>query len=74
MAVSKPNRLGARRLRPLTEVQQEPGYEWATPRWLRRQVYECRLPNHKVGGRILIDLDDLDAAIEAGRREGRELS
>jgi hypothetical protein len=38
-------------------------------RWLRRQVYERKLAYHKVGGRVLIDLHDLDRLAEAGRIE-----
>jgi excisionase family DNA binding protein len=30
-------------------------------------VAEKRIPFHKVGGLVLIDLDDLDAYTEAGR-------
>jgi hypothetical protein len=56
-----------RQLVPLTDV---PSHRpWATVRWLRRQVGERRLPHHKVNGRVLIDLVDLDAYAEAGRRE-----
>jgi hypothetical protein len=58
-----------RRLTPITEVEKTPGYEWASTRWLRRQVYENHLPSHRVGGRVLIDLNDIDAEVEAGRRE-----
>ncbi len=54
-----------RRLVPLTEV---PKYRpWANVRWLRRFVYEHRLAYHKVAGRVLIDLDDLDEMAERGR-------
>lgn len=56
-----------RQLVPLVEVPQH--RPWTTVRWLRRLVYERRIPFHKVGGRVLIDLDDLDAIAEAGRRE-----
>ena len=48
------------RLTRLTHVPNEPGYAWATVRWLRRQVYEGNLPSHRVGGYVLVDLDDLD--------------
>ena len=40
---------------------------WTTVRWLRRAVYEHRIPYHKVGGKVLIDLADLDTMTEAGR-------
>ncbi len=56
------------RLRPLAEVEQEEGYEWATRRWLRRQVYEGKFPSTKIGGRVLVDLNDLDDALRRGRR------
>lgn len=58
-----------RRLHRLTDVSGLPDYGWATARWLRRQVYEGALPSHKVEGLLLLDLDDLDAMVEAGRRE-----
>ncbi|MDZ7733982.1 MAG: hypothetical protein U5R31_13740 [Acidimicrobiia bacterium] len=56
------------RLRPIAEIEREPGYEWATLRWLRRQVYEHRLTSYRVGSRVLIDLDDLDEMVLSGRR------
>jgi excisionase family DNA binding protein len=40
-----------------------------TERWLRRLVYERRVPFHKVGGRLLFDLEDLDKLAESGRVE-----
>ncbi len=55
------------RLKPVTQVPNQPGYEWATIRWLRRQIYENRLPSYKVEGLRLVDLDDLDAKVAAGR-------
>jgi excisionase family DNA binding protein len=51
------------------KVQEVAGYEWANVRWLRRQVFECRIPYYKVGGRVLIDLADLDALVEASRHD-----
>ncbi len=36
-------------------------------RWLRRLISERRIPYHKVGGRVLLDLADLDALAAAGR-------
>lgn len=54
-----------RELVPLTEV---PSHRpWVTVRWLRRFVYEHRIPYHKVAGRVLIDLADLDEMAERGR-------
>lgn len=38
-------------------------------RWLRRLIEERRLPFHKVAGRVLIDIADLDALADRGRRE-----
>jgi len=38
-------------------------------RWLRRLVSEHRLRYYKAGGRVLVDLDDLDAFAAAGRVE-----
>jgi hypothetical protein len=47
-------------------VEQRP---WLTERWLRRLVYERRVPFHKVGNRLVFDLADLDALVERGRVE-----
>ncbi len=44
---------------------------WTTERWLRRMVSERRLAFHKVDGKILFDLADLDAYVEAGRVEAQ---
>jgi hypothetical protein len=50
-------------------VESKPGYEWASTRWLRRQVSDRRLAFHKIGGRVPIDLGDLDAIAEGSRIE-----
>ena len=42
---------------------------WLTERYLRRLVYEKRVAYHRVGGRLLFDLADLDALAERGRVE-----
>jgi excisionase family DNA binding protein len=42
---------------------------WTSERLLRRLVAERRIPFHKVAGRLLFDLADLDAFAEAGRVE-----
>jgi len=42
---------------------------WCSERYLRRLIAERRIPFHRVGGRVLVDLDDLDAYDEAGRVE-----
>ena len=56
---------------PLTKVPE--ARPWVTVRYLRRLVYERRLPFHKLGaGRnapVLIDLEDLDRYAQAGRVE-----
>jgi excisionase family DNA binding protein len=44
---------------------------WATERKCRRLVAEKRIAFHKVGGSVLIDLEDLDAYAEAGQVEAR---
>lgn len=44
---------------------------WLTERWLRRMIYEGRIAYFKVGGKVLVDLDELDAYVEAGRREAK---
>jgi hypothetical protein len=42
---------------------------WLTERRLRRLVAERRVPYHKIGGSVFLDLADLDALAEAGRTE-----
>ena len=44
---------------------------WATVRWVRRMVYDERIGCYKVGGKVLVDLDELDAKVEQGRRSPR---
>jgi len=56
-----------RHLVPLRKVPEL--REWASERYLRRLVAERRVPFHKVGNRVLLDLDDLDALAEQGRVE-----
>lgn len=58
-----------RRLVLVTKVHEQPGYAWTSTRWLRRLIYEGRLPSYKFGGRRLVDLDDVDAAVDAGRED-----
>jgi transcriptional regulator with XRE-family HTH domain len=59
-----------RDLVPLTKV---PNHRpWVTVRWLRRATYERRLPFHRVGGKVLVDLTDLDRMAEAGRVEAEQ--
>jgi hypothetical protein len=57
------------RLVPRSEVVDQPGYGWAEERWLRRQNAERRLAYVKIAGKVLIDLDDLDALADRGRVE-----
>lgn len=40
-----------------------------TIRWLRNLIYERGIPSYRLGGRVLIDLNELDAYIESSRRE-----
>lgn len=54
---------------PLKLVAEQPGYEWATERLLRRLVYERRIPYSKPANRVLINLNDLDAMVEEARVE-----
>lgn len=60
-----------RQLVPIMEVPQH--RPWVNIRYLRRLVYERRIPYHKLGdhrtGRVFIDLDDLDRYVEASRVE-----
>jgi hypothetical protein len=53
----------------LKKVAEQPGYEWASERLLRRLVYERRIPYSKPASRVLINLDDLDQLIEQARVE-----
>lgn len=57
----------ARQLRTIAQVVEERPY--ATARWLRRCVSERRFPHHKVRGRVLVDLVDLDRYVESCRIE-----
>jgi hypothetical protein len=42
---------------------------WLTERWLRRKVYERRIPYAKADGRLLFALEDIDAYVAANRVE-----
>lgn len=56
--------------RQLVPLSQVPEYRpWITKRQLRRMVAEHRVPFHRVNGRILFDLSDIDDYAEAGRVE-----
>ena len=54
---------------PLKRIADQPGYEWATERLLRRLVYERRIAYSKPAKEVLIDLDDLDLLLEQNRVE-----
>lgn len=56
-----------RQLTPLKKVPEH--RDWVTERFLRRLVAEHRVPYFKAGGKVLIDLADIDAFAEAGRVE-----
>jgi hypothetical protein len=60
-----------RRAFQLKEVEKQPGYGWATERYLRRLVAERRIPFHKPTFKVMIDLTDLDIYLERGRIEPR---
>jgi excisionase family DNA binding protein len=56
------------RNRQLVSVRQaEEQREWARERFVRRLIFEKRIPYHKVGGKVFVDLADLDAYAERGR-------
>lgn len=38
---------------------------WATERWLRRLRAERRIPTYSAAGRVLFDVDALDAYVES---------
>jgi hypothetical protein len=56
-----------RELRTVKQATAERPY--LTERWLRRLIYDRRLPHYKVAGKVLVDLIEVDALVEAGRRE-----
>lgn len=57
----------SRRLVTLPQVLEE--RPWTTEPWLRRLVKERRVPYFKAGGKLLFDLDEIDAFAERGRVE-----
>lgn len=59
---------GANR-RPPLRIPAAAQYGGLTPRHLRRLVHERRIASTRVGGIVLIDPDDIDRLLEAGRRE-----
>jgi excisionase family DNA binding protein len=56
-----------RNLVALTDVERF--RPWCSVRYARRLVAERRIAFHRVGRRVLLDLNDLDAYAEAGRVE-----
>jgi excisionase family DNA binding protein len=60
---------GTRTYVPLRDVANH--RPWATERYCRRLVAERRVAFTKVGARVLIALEDLDALTEAGRIDPR---
>jgi excisionase family DNA binding protein len=56
-----------RNLKPLKEVPAS--RDWTTERYLRRLVAERRIPFYKAGGKVLLDLDELDQYVENNRVE-----
>lgn len=56
-----------RQLVPLTKVEEH--RPWCSTRLARRLVSERRVAFHRIGGRVYLALEDLDAYAEAGRVE-----
>ena len=58
----------AARLRSVAQLLDErPAFksDGADPqRWVRRLIYERRLPHHKVGNRVFIDIEDADRVLQ----------
>jgi hypothetical protein len=57
------------RLHPLNRVADLDGYDWTNERWLRHMARTGRLGTYKVGGKLLVSLNELDELVVAGRRE-----
>lgn len=72
-AVASPTDLGAvarpADLRTVAQVEAE--RPWASERYLRRLIFERRVPYYKVGRRVLVSLGELDAVVASGRVEPR---
>lgn len=54
--------LPQRNLRTLPQAVEERPF--LTIRWLRNLIYERGIPSYRLGGRVLVDLDELDACVE----------
>lgn len=56
-------------VRTIPQVEAE--RPWASQRYLRRLIFERRVPFYKVGRRVLISLAELDELVASGRIEAR---
>jgi excisionase family DNA binding protein len=52
-------------LRTITQVTTE--RPWITERYLRRLIFERRVPYYKIGRRVLVSLSELDQLVAEGR-------
>lgn len=57
--------------RPLLDTAGAADYMTVTQHFVRRLVRERRIPFHKIGRLVRFDPADLDAYVDAGRRETR---
>jgi hypothetical protein len=55
--------------RKVTRAQAVEERDWLTPRLVRRLTEQRRIPSYRVAGRILVDLDELDAYVDGCRVE-----
>lgn len=58
-----------RELRTLVQAAEERPF--LTLRWLRQLVASERVPTYKLGGKVLIDLHELDEFVRASRRPAK---
>lgn len=42
---------------------------WLSRRYLTRLIQERRIPSYRIGGKVLVDLADLEKLVADGRRE-----
>lgn len=56
-------------MRIVTQKQAAEASEWLTERYLHRIIADGRLPHYRVGGKVLVDLDEIDEFVKAGRVE-----
>lgn len=68
MATEHTTERSAERLRTIPQLLEERPALRSTgkqpERWIRRLIYERRLPYRKVGGRVMVDLADADLFLE----------